>query len=222
MNKHLRVCPMLLAAILVLFCTRVSARTFDMSQIDLFSLKGWNSTQVSVYGLRLGMTLDEATAALSGSGFALSDVASRTSCGRASRFCEVDLSNKATEDGTDVEIQLGNGGRIEMIDIGSPLINPMGSPRNPASITAKSFKGMTRRFFFHYSNKLRLKLLGPPDRVEKSPVTDALQAQRYSYDRLGLIVFTKRYLMKGMKRPSAPEFSSIEFVMPKPSGTKGH
>lgn len=215
MKNHFRCACVLSLMIFGLGCASLSARTMSITQVDLFSLKRWNSTQVSVYGLRLGMTLEEATAVLSGTGLSLSDVAARTSCGRASRFCEVDLSNGATEDGTDVEVQFGKGDRISIIDIGSPLINPMGFPRNPATVTANSFMGMPWRFFFHYSDELRLRLLGPPDRVKKSPTTDAMQGQIYYYDRLGLIVGTSRSLMRGMKKPTPPELSGIEFVMPK-------
>lgn len=213
MNSRARVYLTLFAAILVLGCTRLLARDLEITQADLFSMKGWNSTQVSVYGLHLGITLEGATSALSERGLNLYDVDDRTACGPTSRFCSV--SKEATQDGTDVTVQFGRGSGIRMIDIGSPLINPMGYHRNPADITANSFKGMTRRFFFHYSDDLRVKLLGPPDRVKKSPTTDAMQGQIYYYDRLGLIVSTSRALMRGMKEPTPPELRGIQLVLPK-------
>ena len=222
MNSRSRVFLTLFAAILLFGCTRLLAGTLEITQVDLFSLKDWNSTQISVYGLRLGMTLEQTTTALSEKRLNLYDTADRTACGPTSRVCYV--SKEATQDGTDVTVQFGKGDEIDMIDIGSPWINPMGHHRNPANVTANSFKGETRRFFFHYSDELRLKFLGAPDSVAKSPTTNAIQAQRYTYDRLGLVVYTNRYLREGMKHPSAPELSSIEFVMPKPAPYKkpGH
>jgi len=222
MNSHLRFHCTLFAALLVFGSARVLTRTLDIARVDLFSLKGWNSRQVSVIGLQLGMTLKEAKDALSERGLKLYDMADRTACGPTSGFCNV--SKEATQGGADVTVQFGKRGRISMIDVGSPSINPMGYHRNPARITANSFKGETRRFFFHYSDELRLKLLGRPDRVAKNLTTDAIQAQRYTYDHLGLVIYTNRYLRDGMKRPSAPALSSIEFVMPKavPQKKPGH
>jgi len=217
MNRHVRVYLTVFVAILVLVCTRVFARTLEITQVDLFSLKGWKSTQVTVDGLRLGMSLKEANAGLSAYGLNLYDQGDQKACLVTSRFCYA--SREPTHDGTIIGVELGP--RSEIVAIVLEI------PENPATLPATlaaRFKGMTRRFFFHYSDALRLKLLGPPDRVKKSPTTDAMQGQIYYYDRLGLIVGTSRSLMRGMKAPTPPELSDIEFVMPKPVPQKkpGH
>lgn len=207
MNNHPRVNVMAFAAIILLGCSQLLARSLEITQIDLFSLKGWESAQVSVEGLRLGMNLGSAAAALSKRGLRPFDDATRLPCTATSRTCYV--ARQATDGGT-VDVKLENGGRIAAIYVGMP--------EDPATLTqtiAGRFKGMTRRFFFHYSDELRLKLLGPADRVKKSPTTDALQGQIYYYDRLGLTVGTSRSLMQGMKHPTPPELGDIEFVMPR-------
>ena len=216
MNNSTRVYVMVFSAIMLLGCSQLLARSLEITQVDLFGLKGWNSVQVSVEGLRFGMNLGGAAAALSKRGLRLFDDASRLPCTATSRTCYV--ARQATDGGT-VDVALENGGRIAAIYVGMPE-----DPATLPQTIAGRFKGMTRRFFFHYSDELRLSLLGRPDSVAKSPTTNAIQAQRYIFDRLGLVVYTNRYLMDGMKHPSAPELSSIEFVMPKPAPQKkpGH
>lgn len=207
MNRYFRVSFALTLVIFWVACTALSAGTLDITQVDLFSLKGWDSNRVSVDGLRLRMNLTNASQTLSTGGLALFDSAARTTCGVTSLSCYV--ASRATDGGT-VIISLSGDARVASIYVGVPE-----DPATLPSTIAGRFKGMTRRFFFHYSDELRLKLLGPPDRVKKSPTTDAMQGQMYYYDRLGLIVGTSRSLMRGMKTPTPPELSGIEFVAPK-------
>jgi hypothetical protein len=216
MSNYTRVYVMVFAAIILPGCSQLLARSLEITQVDLFSLKGWNSVQVSVDGLWLGMNFGGAASALSKRGLRLFDDASRSPCTATSRTCYV--ARQATDGGT-VDVALENGGRIDAIYVGMPE-----DPATLPQTIAGRFKGETRRFFFHYSDALRLKLLGPPDRVKKSPTTDAMQGQIYYYDRLGLIVGTSRSLMRDMKTPTPPELSDIEFVMPKPVPQKklGH
>lgn len=216
MNKHLSLSLIVVMFGVGLVSLQASDRSLDITRVDLFSLKRWNSTQVCIDGLRLEMLLPDAKAALLKRGLGLFDQVGQGPCSAGSRICYV--ARQATADGTAVTVELGPGGRIIMVDVGVPE-----DPATLPSTIAGRFKGMTREFFFHYSDEFRLKLLGPPDRVKKSPAADAIQVQRYTYDRLGLVVYTNRYLRRGMKHPSAPELSSIEFVMPKaPHRTTNH
>jgi len=77
MNNYTRVYVMVFGAIILLGCSQLLARSLEITQVDLFSLKGWSSVQVSVEGLRLGMNLGGAAAALSKRGLRLFDDASR-------------------------------------------------------------------------------------------------------------------------------------------------
>lgn len=214
MNSNLRLPCVLCLALLGLQCSNLLARSFAITNVDIFSLKSWNSTQVSVEGLRLGMSLKEAKAGLSANGLNLYDQGDQKTCRATSHLCYA--SQEPTQGGTIIGVELGPSSQIVSIVLEIPE-NPATLPESIAS----RFKGMTRRFFFSYSDELRLKLLGPADRVKKSPATAPLQGQIYYYDRLGLIVGTSRSLMRGMKKPSPPALADVEFVMPKPSGTKG-
>jgi hypothetical protein len=218
MSNRLPAYCMLLLTVLGPGCPSLSARMLDIGRVDLLGMERWNSTQVSVEGLRLGMSLDQAQAALSERGLGLYDYMDRPNpCRVGNRSC--DVSRNGLTGGTIITVGMDGNGRITAIVIGIPE-----DPATLSQTIAGRFKGMTRRFFFHYSDALRLKLLGPPDRVKKSPTTDAMQGQIYYYDRLGLIVGTSRSLMRGMKAPTPPELSDIEFVMPKPVPQKkpGH
>ena len=210
MSKHVRYACSFIVINLALVSTCFPAPSLDIIKIDLLSLKNWNSTQVSVEGLRLGMGIKLANEVLRIRGLRLIDELTRSGCTPSSHSCYIVGRTKKETMASAVGILVGKSGRITMIDIGIPE-----DPATLPETIAGRFKGMTRRFFFHYSDELRVNLLGPPDRVKKSPTTDAMQGQIYYYDRLGLIVGTSRSLMRGMKTPTPPELTGIQFVLPK-------
>jgi hypothetical protein len=209
MNSNIRATCAFLLLMLMVGCADLPAQTLDITHVDLFRVRGWTSTRVSVEGLRLGMSLEQAQAVLSARGLSLYDYLNRPNrCGASSHAC--DVSRNGLTDGTIISVELDANGHIVMILLGIP-----DDPATLPETIAGRFKGMTRRFFFDYSDELRVRLLGPPDRVKKSPTTDAMQGQIYYYDRIGLIVSTSRALMRGMKEPTRPELRGIQFVPPK-------
>lgn len=204
MNSHyFRVSCVLVLAIFGLGCASLLARTMDITEVDLFSMKRWNSADVSVQGLRLGMSLHRAEIVLSKEGLGLFDDLRRTPCGPTSRSCFI--ARKATYGGT-VNVALKNGGMISAINIGMPE-----DPTALSHTIAGCLKGATRELFFHYSHGLREKLLGVADRIDKSEQTRFMQFTTYSYCRLGLRFYTERLGRRGTNQLSSPQLMSIEF-----------
>jgi hypothetical protein len=124
----------------------------EISATDIFSLKDWNSREVTVLGVKLGMLRSEAVRAAQASGFAIPNCKSpRTGRGTDEDFCGI-YQNGLT---TFVDLYFDMEDRVKeiliqlyVIDAGGPLW------------MAKHMKGMSGQLATQYSDALRVKLLG--------------------------------------------------------------
>ncbi|HKV05778.1 MAG TPA: hypothetical protein VJO53_11825 [Candidatus Acidoferrales bacterium] len=165
-----------------------TGRTIELPQDDLFSYKGWTSSQVSVLGFRLGMTRAEAFSHANDQKLTFEnvDAAHDTACSTAS-LCDLYSQGKPYRLYRGIEIHFSKDNRVEGIAI---EVTPVGADtvvrRNRLS---RSFVGGTYQFFEHYSDSLRLRLLGPEStkHFDQEPGMEWSRTT-YQYPRLGLIV----------------------------------
>lgn len=184
---------------------KISERV-ELTRTDLFSVRDWKGSNVSVLGFHLGMDRGQATATAMKQGLQLADHDSRGSC-RGS-MCDVFRKGFVW-----VGISLGfsSDGSVERVGVGVPpsFVDPA---VKEASVVHK-FKGATYRFFTQYSEALRRKLLGAGvvEREAESSARSPLTAVRYSYPARGVEV----YLSRDKSTPHQIIELSISFVSPK-------
>lgn len=206
MNRSFRKSCALLLVIYGLVCVGLFAATLNITHVDLFSMKDWNSKEVSVEGMRLGMNLGSAISTLSQRGLRLFDDATRLPCTAKSHTCYV--ARRPTDGGT-VDVALQNGGSIAAINIGIPE-----DPATLPQTIAGRFKGATRELFFHYTDKLREELLGAADQTKRGEQTRFMRFATYSYCRLGVRFYTEQLTVRRSSTPSSVELMSVEFFLP--------
>lgn len=86
------------------------------------------------------------------------------------------------------------------------------SPSWTKEVITKKLRGTTYQLVNHYSNELRLKLLGPEDSVDEKLLTLSQLQKSYKYLKLGLLL---RVNFWGGRIPNAvQEFDSLDFVEP--------
>jgi hypothetical protein len=154
----------------------------ELTEVDLFSRAGWDSRGVSILGIRLGMTRDEARSHLQSLGYRLldSDPSPRTTC--RSERCEVCNSQDLCPG---IALSFGPIDRIVSIDIERIPADAIPSVKRVA--ITRRFKGKTYSFFNDYSSALRRRLLGRESSIKSDPKYQEIKT--YRYDRLGVIVW---------------------------------
>jgi hypothetical protein len=163
------------------------ASLIEITKADLFSLKDWDSTRVSVLGFRLGMTKNEALRNAEQQGLTLDD--------ESGQGCMDAASCNAYRDAYYIGLVLTFGPRkaIQRIRVELPWDL---SQEEREMCLVNEFSGKTKELFLHYSDNLRIRLLGLADdnwfSVPNvgSPSWAWVEPlhQEYRYDSKGLIL----------------------------------
>ncbi len=192
---------------------------FEITGVDLFGIKGWDSRQVSVLGFMLGMERREAFMIAQRDEVHLDDDHGQ-GCLTA-KTCSVIQGGNFNG----VNLYFGETDVLEKIGIEVRFRNVSREERS-ASV-ADRFNGVTRRFVESYSDNLRIRTLGRTDviRAGKMP-TPPVWANKistyfppaparfeYQYGSLGLILHVDLH-DPAMGTDSAIDRLTIEFVRP--------
>jgi hypothetical protein len=176
----------------------------ELTRTDLFSVPDWKATEVSVLGFHLGMTLRQATEVARGQGLQLGD----SEAGGACRGSICDVSREDVYVG--VSLQFDASGKAIRVEVA--VAPPFTEAVVKRASVVHEFKGKTLRFFSHYSEALRLRLLGRGV-VEKrtgtsprSPVAGVV----YAYRSQGV----ELYVSRDKSSPHGIEDLSMSFVCP--------
>lgn len=176
----------------------------ELARADLFSAPDWKATEVSTLGFHLGMTLSQATAVARGHGMHLEDSATGEAC-RGS-ICSVSREDVYVG----VSLQFDANGKVTRLEVA--VAPPFTEAVVKRASVVQEFKGTTLRFFSHYSEALRLRLLGRGV-VEKhtgtsprSPVAGVV----YAYPSKGV----ELYVSRDKSSPHGIEDLSMSFVCP--------
>jgi hypothetical protein len=191
---------------------------FEITQVDLVSLKNWNSTQVSVLGLMPGMTRRETLMAAQKEGLRLDD--------DLGQGCLTEKTCNVLEGGRDNGVSLiyGENELVERFRVEARLRHTSREERSGWIVSR--FQGETRRLFESYSDSVRNQILGPIDKMwvgkmERFSAWDArssglpLLAHRrgYQYRRYGLILYVDLH-EPALGSDNDVEKLTIEFVPP--------
>ena len=195
MNMHWNKTATLLAALCfstatVAFAQSGSSRTVELTETDLFSLPDWQHQIVSLDGFSLGVTRGQAVEVGKAKGLVLRNAAmgkvgeSRVPC--TQQECDVGQLG-----GPWIGIDLFfERDRVSKIKNSVPVD---ADPEIKKVNVARRFKGLTRQFFNHYSDDLRIKILGSvePKTTQPKLSTEAESAYtyfEYDYPQAGLAV----------------------------------
>jgi hypothetical protein len=159
-------------------------RDIEITRADLFSVRQWDSGQVRVVGLRLGMPREEANSVVRSEGLQLMQYGPPYSnlapCSDYS-FCFLAGKIKYKDEG--LMVVFSETGKIIKLDVELDM-------EVRGSLLGR-FKGETYRFFnVPYSDGVRLKLFGPETVVERTGgrYGDKFKDTNYVYRRRGLIL----------------------------------
>ena len=171
------------------FAQSAPSRLIELTKTDLFASRGWNSSEVSVNGIHLGMNKAQASLVSKRVGFRMSNEnEGPTGLCHKSRCDVFTLSHLFTG----VTLEFDKSDRLISIEITRTPEDADPAIREVA-ITRK-FVGGTNRFFSDYSDALRGRLLGTQDRSDPSSGT-------FEYRRAGLVVWVR-------PNPHGPERTS--------------
>lgn len=162
----------------------------EMTEADLFGRRIWNSRQVSIMGFYLGMPRVQAFRNARQNGFALFANDPTTSAKCEGSKCVVCDPKGSICPGLSLDFDRNN--RIYKMAV--DRIPEDASEVVQASAITRHFKGRTYQFFYHYSEALRLQVLGPGVLVESHtsrppPPRISLRDETYSYPERGLKVY---------------------------------
>lgn len=152
----------------------------ELTRSDLFSQAGWDSTHVSILGVRVDMTRQETQKLLRAEGYHLEDSES-TNHDCRSGLCQVCNSGGLCP-GVDLAFDASN--HVSSIMIERIPADALLSIQKAAIV--KRFHGKTYSFFNDYSNALRQQLLGPESSLEADSQYSYIKT--YRYDDRGIIV----------------------------------
>ncbi len=190
----------------------------EITQVDLFGTKGWDSGQVSVLGFSLGMGRREALLTAQQDGMRLDD--------DHGQGCLTAKTCSVIEEGNfkGVSLYFGETDIVEKIGIEVRFRNVSREERS-ASV-ANRFSGATRRFVESYSDNLRIRTLGRTDVIRAGKMNTpgwvrgtsenvpSLPAQfEYLYNSLGLILHVDLHDPTLMTDATVDRLT-IEFVRP--------
>jgi len=164
------------------------SHVIEITATDLFLDHNWNSTKVSVLGIRLGMTREEALEQLRYYKFHLedSDPGPQKICRQA--MCDVHNSLGVY---SAMVVFFDPSNHVVEIHV-ERIPADAGVSVRKAAITNR-FKGSTYSLFNNYSTALRKRLLGLESAVDSDPTYPDIKS--YKYERLGvkLTITANRY-----------------------------
>jgi hypothetical protein len=191
----------------------------EITQVDLFSIKKWNSMQVSVLGLMLGMTRRETVMAALKAGLRLDD--------DLGQGCLKEKTCNAVEGDkyNGMSLIYGEDEILEKIRIEARIRHVSKEERSGRLVSR--FQGETRRLFESYSDSVRNQVLGPidamwvgkmkrfPDWDPRSAGLDLLAHLRgYQYKKHGLILYVSLHEPDPQSDDDIEKLT-IEFVPPR-------
>lgn len=197
-----------------------STTKLEITQIDLFGLRHWSSTQVTIYGFRLGMTIREASALARRKRFSLNEEATQGPCLELPKNPNFDVDWRAchvmTARALPTGVELHFRDRDSVVDRIEVYVLPAwGSPASwRRDALTKRLIGRTYRLMNHYSDELRLSFLGPEDSSEERRESSYLVRKSYLYRKLGL-VFKVSYDRVEVGKAPMVELDSIELIGPR-------
>jgi len=182
------------AVVFVLLCSSISPRTsavpdkhersLEITRVDLFGQNGWTSQRVSVSGLRLGMTKEEAGRIVVQQGYRIVnplDEKSKCEKGR----CEL-RSQRGRPLGVDAVF--GDDGTLKEITLDSfRQYSENGGPAWAQDVLAYKLHGRTYQLLNNFSETLCSRLLGQQSRKEQKIDVPYIYVSAV-YDKLGIIV----------------------------------
>jgi hypothetical protein len=190
----------------------------EITRVDLFSLRKWNSTQVSVLGLMLGMTRRETLMVAQKESLRLDNDLGQGCL--TEKTCNVLVGGRYNG----VSLIYGDNELVEKIRVEAHLRHTSREERSHSVVSR--FQGETRRLFESYSDSVRNQTLGPIDEmwVGKMKPFSAwdprsydlpLLAHRrgYQYRRHGLILYVDLH-EPDPRNDDDVEKLTIEFVPP--------
>lgn len=191
----------------------------EITAVDLFRLRGWNSRQVSVLGFRLGMGRKDCVRIAQNQSLILDDTSGQS--------CLQDSSCAVYDGGryTGITLSFDRANAVDKISLEVFRAETAKAERGNL-ITAKLI-GDTRRFAEAYSDNLRVQLLGGASKFNaERPMTRSARRKQlsgfpvpthmqYIYSGLGLILVLDtmdRSLMN--PQPAGLKLVTFEFVPP--------
>jgi hypothetical protein len=167
---------------------RNGGHRWEMTQADVFSRNNWNSAQIQIWGIYLGMSRIEASAAAEGRGLRLAQNQYQpTPCGTAEE-CSVYDSR-----GNYAAYVLRFGKLDRVIEMAIYRVPEYAEAAVKKAAVTRQFKGQTFQFFnTDYSDQLRLKLFGADAMKEfvSGGFGDKVKDTKYVYLRKGIAVIT--------------------------------
>lgn len=164
----------------------------EITQVDVFAVKGWDSAHISLFGVHLGMMRDEARLLLKKRHYVLAvdPWAGKTSCKGAACWGFVRLPRWGLVGaGFGLKFQ---GDRVDGIVISGPEMAAI--TIDEKVMVCKYLHGLTRKLAYHYSDALREKILGPAQSArEERPPAPPERYFVYSYPKNGLKVHVRAY-----------------------------
>ena len=201
---------------------RSRPKNLEITQIDVFAIKGWDSAHIALFGVHLGMTRDKARLLLSHRHYilAVDSGAGTTSCKGATCWGFVRLPRWGLVGaGFGLKFQ---GNRVDRIVISGPEM--AAETIDERVMVCKYLHGLTRKLAYHYSDALREKILGQAQSArEELPAAPPERYFVYYYPKTGLKVHV-RARSTGDSIPSArwAYLDNLEFGYPTRAGASRH
>jgi hypothetical protein len=192
----------------VLQASAESGKSIELTEADLLASMGWNSEQVSVYGLSLWLTRAQAFAAAQGRKLKIEEGRAPKTLRESTRECSGSYCQVTTTENTYVGIDL----YFDVDDHLSRIVVSVPSDAGPEvrrANVARKFRGATYQLFNNYSEALRQELLGSEDDKETHTVR-SYEYIRYKYSHSGTVIHVTRN-----QRHGPPFDLSVDFVAPK-------
>lgn len=161
-----------------------SLKVLEFTEVDVFANPTWTSTKVSVAGIRLGMTYEEANRQADLHSYQLTALVPPWDQPCKAPF-DCDLTDKGKIVGG--ELHFGDDRRVASIRI--QRMRNGRSSSDPRSLQ-RQLKGETYQFFNNYSDNLRIRLFGVSPRLSL-PLTGG--ADSYYYPRRGLKIAARTF-----------------------------
>jgi hypothetical protein len=184
--------------------------TIELTRVDLFAQHGWKSTDVSILGVQLGMTRDQAKKIISGKGLILKCFLPN---GNGNEIPDGPACEAFFPPSTDTTVGFAfdDAGKVRELGI-DQLATAM--VWNNHQVSRKGLHGYTSSLVNHYTEALREQLLGSPDVNEQKQNWPSEAEFHYVYKKIGVELRGNR---QSSTKYGAQEFLwELNFVPPEP------